>query len=106
MKRSRGPRGERGMAGPSGPPGSVGPRGQAGAPGKTGATGPTGTRGAAGTLGAARPGRADPKELAGIHAHIDAIYHELNVQMKRMAQMQAQVDEVRTKLQRMMGISS
>jgi hypothetical protein len=106
MKKSRGPRGERGIAGPSGPPGSVGPRGEAGAPGKTGATGPTGARGAPGALGAAGLGRADPKELASIHAHIDAIYHELKVQMKRMAQMQVQVDEVRTKLQRMMGISS
>jgi hypothetical protein len=42
-------------------------------------------------------------ELATIHEQIEHIHHELDVQMKQMAQLQAEVDEVRAKLRQLMS---
>jgi len=36
--------------------------------------------------------------LSGLHEQIENIYQELDVQMKRMAQLQVQLDNVRGKL--------
>jgi hypothetical protein len=41
------------------------------------------------------------KLMASVSEHIDDIYDELTVQMKRMAQIQQQVDELRAELQRL-----
>jgi hypothetical protein len=107
----RGRRGERwipGPPGPLGPSGAVGKHGLVGARGKTGASGTngaTGARGATGAIGEAGAARVPPKShaLAEVHDQIEHIYHELDVQMKRMAQLQAELDQVRATLRRLMG---
>jgi hypothetical protein len=75
----------------------MGARGKSGATGATGATGADGARGAAGSL---TPDERR-KEFTVVHDQIEHIYHELDVQMKRMAQLQAEVDEVRAALRRL-----
>jgi hypothetical protein len=42
-------------------------------------------------------------ELAVVHDQIEHIYHELDVQVKRLGQLQADVDAVRATLRRLMG---
>jgi hypothetical protein len=43
--------------------------------------------------------------LTAVQRQIEDIYGELSVQMRRMAQLQAQVDAVRATLRRVMGVS-
>ena len=96
MPGKKGARGERGIPGPPGPAGKQGAVGARGARGATGAVGATGS-----------PGRKTPgnhlNELAMVHDQIDHIHTELDVQLKRMAQLQAEVDEVRATLRHLMG---
>lgn len=107
MARSKrqGARGPQGVPGPPGPAGKTGSAGAKGAIGHSGHTGERGPKGAAGHRGpAGRHGNAGvlPSErrslLASLHEQIDNIYQELDVQMKRMAQLQVQLDEVRKKM--------
>jgi len=88
-------RGIPGPAGPAGPPGGRGSRGEAGPRGHTGLTGERGLTGpAAGTVkGGDRPGT-----IAALQLRIETIYTELEIQMTRMAQIQAQLDRVRATL--------
>jgi hypothetical protein len=74
--------------------GVAGPRGVKGA---TGQRGTTGTRGATG----AAPHVRRETLLNDVNGHLDEIFAELTVQMKRMAQIQRQVDELRAKLKRL-----
>jgi hypothetical protein len=103
--KQQGPRGERGERGIPGPPGPIGKQGIVGARGKTGARGKGGTRGPVGVTGAA----LDPdtnnhaNALAVVHDQIEQIHRELEVQLKRMSQLQLQVDEVRATMKRLMG---
>ena len=83
----------RGARGPAGPQGERGPKGERGLQGDPGRSGPrckTGT--------AAQTDRA--ALLAEVDGHIEDIYRELDVQMKRMSQIQQQVDELREKVKR------
>ncbi|HEV8348280.1 MAG TPA: hypothetical protein VGQ16_17010 [Vicinamibacterales bacterium] len=80
-----------------GPPGPAGPRGPRGHAGARGEPGRTGKQGQVGT--AAPTGRA--MLLHEVNRHIEDIYRELNVQIKRMSQIQQQVDELREKLKRL-----
>jgi hypothetical protein len=76
-----------------------GPRGKRGAPGARGLTGPLGRRGKVG-----KAGSKGPKGLTGplhkdnvldmVMTHFDDVYQQLNIQMKRLAQLQAQVDKL------------
>lgn len=93
-------RGYRGPKGIPGPPGPAGPAGERGQPGHVGARGP---KGVTGNTGAAR--QAEPLDrrnlLRNVNTQIEAIYKELDVQMKRMAQIQQQLDEVRAKIKQL-----
>lgn len=96
----RGKRGERGIAGPPGPTGPAGPRG---------ATGATGARGSQGVIGATGPAGGSghrPSTLAAVHDQIDRIHGELDVQLKRMAQLQQEIDDVRRTVRRLMENSN
>jgi hypothetical protein len=88
MSKSPGPRGERGIPGPRGPAGLTG------ATRRTGAAGP---RGVAGKDGAPGPSsRNDRREILNLfEGQIEDIYKELAIQMKRMAQLQVQIDDLR-----------
>jgi hypothetical protein len=69
-------------------------------------TGPIGRRGKIG-----KPGRKGPKGLTGplhkdnvldmVMTHFDDVYQQLNIQMKRMAQIQAQVDALVAEVKRL-----
>jgi hypothetical protein len=87
-----------------GKPGRAGLRGASGSRGAAGVKGATGLTGKRGAVGATRVpwgGNASAFALTGIHKQIENIYNDLDIQMKRMAQVQAELDEVRAKLQRM-----
>src|ERR1700674_2409385 len=99
--KDKGDRERKGIPAPPGPPGVVGPRGAVGARGATGATGAggeTGATGARGETGATGASAIEPRghrQLPDdITKDIENIYRELDVQMKRMAQIQQQLDEV------------
>jgi collagen triple helix repeat protein len=103
MSKRQGKRGARGIPGPPGP---AGKQGLAGVRGKTGAKGATGARGAVGAAGAAGPRMRDgANALAVVHDQIEHIYHELDVQVRRLGQLQAEVDEVRATVRQLMGES-
>ncbi len=96
--------GERGKQGIPGPPGPAGPAGDAGKTGARGTRGAMGSRGATGAPGSDGIAPAGRRKLArAIDAHIEDIYTELNIQMTRMAQIQMQVDELRTKVRKLLG---
>jgi len=108
-KQQRGARGERGVPGPPGPAGatgSVGDRGltgkagTVGAAGRAGAKGAKGAKGLKGATGSKAPSNAKGRRrlIAAVDRHIENIYGELSVQMRRMARIQAQVDELRDKI--------
>jgi hypothetical protein len=93
----QGPRGPKGKQGPMGPQGKKGARGPRGSQGARGLTGPIGRRGKIG-----KPGQRGPTGLTGplhrdnvldmVMKHFDDVYQQLNIQMKRIAQIQHQVD--------------
>ena len=60
-----------------------------------------GQTGPAGTL----TGASRQAILTKVQSQIEDIFGELNVQMRRMAQLQVQVDEVRASLRRVLGVS-
>ena len=94
--------GQRGKQGIPGPPGPTGKTGSTGVMGHTGHTGQRGPQGAVGQRGPTGSSGVLPSErrrlFASLHEQVDNIYKELDVQMKRMAQLQVQLDEVRNKM--------
>jgi hypothetical protein len=90
------------IAGPAGVPGSAGPRGKPGtgmAPENIGARG---AKGGPGPSRAAEPSDDSRMEvLAVVEGQIENIHRELDVQMKRIAQLQREVDEVRNAIQQL-----
>jgi hypothetical protein len=109
VKLGRGERGLRGIpgpAGPTGPTGAEGRVGQRGARGATGAVGETGATGKQGTKGAA--GQEQPRRrqlLDVVQVQISRIDRELQIQMTRMSQIQAEVDHLRVNLKKLAGKS-
>jgi len=56
-------------------------------------------------VGGERPATTIHREvLLVIHDQIHDIYQELDIQLRRMAQLQAQLDEVRATVARLMGV--
>jgi hypothetical protein len=102
----KGAKGERGIPGPPGPPGKQGAVGATGARGARGAPGRRGVHGLTGATGRGEgpiEGRRRISALAEIDRHVGTIYRELEVQMKRMAQIQVELDDLRTKVRRLMN---
>jgi hypothetical protein len=97
MAKQRGRRGRQGAKGPVGKPGPIGLKGATGTHGARGLTGRKGPSGVPGLKGAG----AKYEAITGVYKQIDRIYQELDVQMKRMAQLQAELNEVRRKVQQM-----
>jgi Collagen triple helix repeat (20 copies) len=106
-----GARGSHGIPGPPGPPGPRGPVGKTGARGLIGkrglrgAKGRVGIKGAVGKAGARGPQGSEPawrkRILEELYEQVDRIDHELDIQLKRMAQIQQQMDELRAKIKRL-----
>lgn len=96
-KQQQGPRGRRGIPGPRGPTGSAGATGHSGA---RGAKGGKGAKGAQGAKAPAHRGKARQRLILSLERHVENIYGELTVQMKRLGRIQAQVDELRAKVRR------
>lgn len=82
---------------PQGAPGPPGPRGPSGRRGPVGARGERGKAGERGTAGQTHPANRATL-LSEVNDHLEDIYQELDVQLKRMSQIQQQVDELRAKL--------
>ena len=101
----QGQRGERGIPGPRGPRGK---RGVPGAPGKTGIAGPQGARGATGKTGPA--GKLSPSDrsevLNLVHGQITEVSRELQAQMKRLASLKGELDELRTNVANLIDSAS
>ena len=74
--------------------GPSGPRGPAGQTGPRGPVGERGHRGPAGTA-ALSAGRAPALAFIAVEEQIDGLKHELDVQLRRMAQVQEQLDQLR-----------
>jgi hypothetical protein len=87
----------RGRPGPPGPAGAQGKTGKTGARGLTGPAGPQGKIGATSSGGAITVLGRD-RLVHDIDEHLEMIYRELDIQLKRMAQIQVQVDELRAKV--------
>ena len=86
MARStRGPRGIKGEQGKRGPKGARGPTGPIGRRGKLGKAGRKGPKGLTGPL-------HKNNVLDMVMTHFDDVYMQLNIQMKRIAQIQHKVD--------------
>ena len=88
----------------------MGPRGPIGKTGLRGAQGPSGARGAAGAVGKMGPQGLQGREpawrkhlLEEVQEQIDRIDQELGVQLRRMAQIQREVDELKAKLRKLAG---
>ena len=89
-----------------GPDRHEGAWGRRGPKGPKGLTGPIGRRGKMG-----KPGRKGPKGLTGplhkdnvldmVMTHFDDVYQQLSIQMKRMAQVQAQLDALTAMVNRL-----
>jgi hypothetical protein len=75
----------------------VGPRGPRGPAGQMGPQGPVGERGHRGHAGTAAlsAGVAPALAFLAVDEQIDAIKHELDLQLRRMAQLQQQLDQLR-----------
>ena len=87
-----GSRGIQGLVGAKGTQGPQGARGTTGATGKVGATGSESRTTA----------RQRIKITAEVEHHFDHIYKELRIQLARMAQIQAEVDELRAKIRHLL----
>jgi Collagen triple helix repeat (20 copies) len=106
MSKHQDPLRERGIPGPPGPPGeagAVGARGKTGQRGKPGATGARGPKGETGPAGAESSSKDRLEILSVVEGQIEDIYRELDVQLKRIAQLQVQVDEVREQVRKLMS---
>jgi len=102
--KQQGKRGKQGIPGPPGPTGKTGSTGVMGHIGHTGPKGAAGQRGPTGSSGILPSERG--RLFATLHEQVDNIYKELDVQMKRMAQLQVQLDEVRKKMRSLAGDSN
>ena len=98
--------GQRAVPGPRGPAGKTGKRGRPGRTGKTGARGVKGARGSTGQTGVQGddPASAHAQALTVVHEQIATIYNHIEIQLKRMAAIQAEVDELRDTVNRLMKI--
>jgi hypothetical protein len=95
------------ITGPKGVPGSPAPRGKPGTEVAREKTGERGVRGGPGPSRATDPSDESRMEvLAVVEGQIENIHRELDVQMKRIAQLQREVDELRNAIQQPAGKSS
>ena len=97
-----GAKGHRGKRGARGPTGAKGPRGKRGIPGPRGLQGRRGKTGVAGERGL--QGLTGPRyrnhAIEALEERFTGIYHQLDIQLQRIAQIQLQVDKISAKLDR------
>jgi len=109
VKTTRGERGLQGIPGPPGPAGPTGAEGKVGQLGGRGATGAVGEKGATGKHGTKGAAGQEPprrrKLLDVVQVQIGRIDRELQIQMTRMSQIQAEVDHLRANLKKLAGNS-
>ncbi len=88
----------RGIPGPPGPAGPAGSRGSRGDAGPRGHTGLAGQRGRTGPAAVTVTVGNSQGTIVALQEQIETIYTELEIQLTRMAQIQAQLDLVRATL--------
>ena len=101
---------QQGRRGERGNPGQQGPQGRQGPIGATGKTGISGPRGASGLIGKTGPaGRLTPGDrleiLSIVQAQTGEVSQELASQMKRMARLKNELDELRATITSLRGSS-
>ena len=103
--KQRGQHGERGIPGLRG---RRGKQGSTGADGKAGNRGPQGARGATRKTGSA--GKLSPSDrrevLNLVHGQITEVSRELQAQMKRLASLKGELDELRTNVANLIDSAS
>jgi Collagen triple helix repeat (20 copies) len=119
-RRRKNQAGERGLPGPPGPPGRLGLQGKTGSQGLQGLRGKTGLKGKEGSVGPAgqkgREGAIGPagrvgtvkdmaKQVHYIDRSIENIYNEMGSHIKRMTQLQSELDSLRDIVRRLAGRS-
>jgi hypothetical protein len=96
MTKAKGSRGKQGATGPPGPPG---PRGYIGKVGSQGRSGRRGATGAQGKIGRPAGGVTEQIEvIRAVDTHLENIYRELDTHIGRMAKLQRDIDELRTRI--------
>ena len=94
-KGATGRRGQQGATGARGPRGKQGKTGPTGLPGRRGKTGSAGKRGTRGLTGPLYRNLA----LEALEERFTDVYHQLDIQLQRIAQMQLQLDRISAKLE-------
>jgi hypothetical protein len=94
-KRTTGRRGPQGVTGAKGPRGKRGKTGPTGLPGRRGKTGVGGKKGTQGLTGPLYRNRA----IESLEERFTDVYRQLDIQLQRIAQMQAQLDHISAKLE-------
>ena len=82
-------------------PGKTGPRGRRGEHGAGGERGLVGRRGARGERGPAGPAPSRADILAAVEEQLSEIRKQLDIQLTRFGQLQAQVDHIQTLLKQL-----
>ena len=86
--------------------GPRGPKGEHGDRGERGERGPAGHRGAKGERGPAGPAPSRAEILAAVEEQLVEIRKQLDIQLTRFGQLQAQVDHIQTLLKHLVQESN
>jgi hypothetical protein len=102
LQGAKGNTGAIGKTGRSGTQGAIGLKGATGRTGQAGPKGDTGTTGKRGRTGV--PADREPKPTS-LYTQIARIYEALDIQLKRTAQIQAELNGLKSKIQQMADAS-
>lgn len=100
----RGLKGEHDAFGDRGEPGERGAQGERGVRGERGQRGPTGHRGATGERGPIGPPPTRAQILAAVEEQFADIRKQLDIQLTRFGQLQAQLDHIEKLLKQLTGV--
>jgi len=103
-KGEKGQTGQRGIAGPPGPVGKTGEDGSAGPQGRRGKRGSQGREGAIGPAGRVRNFADMAKQLHYVDRSIDNIYQEMGSHIRRMTELQRELDFLRNKVRQLAAV--
>ena len=103
-KGEKGQTGQRGIAGPPGPVGKTGEDGSAGPQGRRGKRGSQGREGAIGPAGRVRNFADMAKQLHYVDRSIDNIYQEMGSHIRRMTELQRELDSLRNKVRQLAAV--
>ena len=104
VKGAKGEKGQTGQRGIAGPPGPVGKTGEDGSAGPQGRRGKRGSQGAIGPAGRVRNFADMAKQLHYVDRSIDNIYQEMGSHIRRMTELQRELDSLRNKVRQLAAV--